>query len=74
MFGLNLCGGDFARFVSKERANTACERMRFLVSRSVRVRQVRRVERGEIKGYAVLLSKGEHAYEITEGDVERFGL
>ena len=74
MFGLAVQGGELARFVSTKRGDIAAERLRFIATAGTSVSVVPRHHRGQLLGYAVVMRGKGQSYEITENDVDRFGL
>ena len=74
MFGLNVCSGEPARFVSTKRGEIAAQRLRFIATSGTCVSVERRHHRGQLLGYAVVMRGKGQSHEITENDVDRFGL
>ena len=76
MYGLEVTGGDLARFVTQARANVAAERLRLIVGDrgNNSVTTPMRKQRGEVQGFALIIHGDEGSYEFTEDDITAFGL
>lgn len=74
MYGLDIGGVETALFVTNGRAYKAKRRLQHLMQRTGYCDTNPVYERGELKGYNVLLRGPEGTHEITETDVVVLGL
>jgi len=74
MFGLNLdkITRDHAVFATVAGTERAFQRLAFGAHTGMKAKRIKHHERGEMKGYKLMLFDGNTSHIITETDVERF--